>query len=430
MPSSLAPALEYLASWLEFQRRLYDQPGCVVAVAYRGRVVLEQAFGYADLSKRTPLTPRHRFRVASHSKSFTAAAIMKLREQHKLKLDERIGRYVAGLHPAAGRVTLEELLSHSAGLVRDGRDSGQFSDRRPFLSRTEVLADLKAAPILRRGTRFKYSNHGYALLGMAIEAITGESYRSWIAREVVAASGLKETTPDMPLPRGVPFARGHTGRLPAGRRRVIPGDFDTNAIGPAGGFVSTAADLVRFFAQLAPRREMLRPRWRDPHSSVKRYYGLGIISGTLAGWRWYGHSGGLQGYITRTVIVPKQELAISVLTNSIDGLAHPWIDGAMHILRTFARRGGRRWRGRWWTMWGAIDLVPVRGKVLVATPAFFNPFMDAGEIRGGRIVLAGGYANHGERARLGKKELWLGGTRYLPEAVVAREMERRYRSSS
>src|SRR5688572_30999403 len=148
MPRSLAPALEYLASWLEFQRRLHDQPGCVVAVAYRGRVVFEQAFGYADLAKRTPLTPRHRFRVASHSKSFTAAGIMKLRAQRKLKLDERIGRYVDGLHPAAGRVTLEELLSHSAGLVRDGRDSGQFSDRRPFLSRTEVLADLRAAPSL------------------------------------------------------------------------------------------------------------------------------------------------------------------------------------------------------------------------------------------------------------------------------------------
>ena len=80
MASPLAPALEYLASWLEFQRRLHDQPGCVVAVAYRGRLVLEQAFGYADLSKRTPLTPRHRFRVASHSKSFTAAGIMKLRD--------------------------------------------------------------------------------------------------------------------------------------------------------------------------------------------------------------------------------------------------------------------------------------------------------------------------------------------------------------
>ena len=121
---------------------------------------------------------------------------------------------------------------------------------------------------------------------------------------------------------------------------------------------------------------------------------------------------------------------ISVLTNAIDGLAHPWVDGAMQILQTYERRGGRRWRGRWWTMWGAVDLLPVRGQVLVAMPALFNPFMDAAEIKGGRIVLAGGYANHGERARLGKRELWLGGTRYLPERAVARELERRYRSSS
>src|SRR5262245_1937734 len=174
MPSWLSPALEYLASWLEFQRRAYQQPGCVVAVAYRGSIVLEEAFGYADLAKRTPLTPRHRFRVASHSKSFTAAGIMKLRAQRKLRLDDRIGRYVEGLHPAAARATLAELLSHGAGLVRDGRDSGYFVDRRPFPSREDVLADLKAPPTLRRGTRFKYSNHGYALLGMAIEAVTGE----------------------------------------------------------------------------------------------------------------------------------------------------------------------------------------------------------------------------------------------------------------
>jgi len=429
MPSWLAPALEYLASWLEFQRRAYQQPGCVVAVAYRGRVVLDEAFGYADLGKRTALTPRHRFRVASHSKSFTAAGILKLRDQRKLKLDDSIGRYVDGLHPAAGRATIEQLLTHSAGLARDGRDSGQFQDRRPFLSKEEVLADLKAPPILRRGTRFKYSNHGYALLGMAIEAVTGEPYRDWIAREIVAPAGLKETIPDMPLPRGTPFARGHTGRMLAGKPLVIPGDFDTRAIGPAGGFVSTAADLVRFFWQLRNRRDMIRPRWRDPHSSIERYYGLGIISGTLDGWRWYGHSGGLQGYITRTVVIPRHELAISILTNSIIGPAHAWVDGAMHILRTFKVRGGRRWRGRWWNIWGAIDLVPVRGRVLVASPGFFNPFVDASEIKGGRIVLAGGYVNHGERVRLGKKEVWLGAGRFLPEAVVAREIKRRYGSS-
>jgi CubicO group peptidase (beta-lactamase class C family) len=444
----LKSAADYLPRWLDFQMRLHEQPGCVVVLAHRDRIVLEAAFGCADAVKRTPLTPRHLFRVASHSKSFTAAGIMKLREQRKLRLDDHVGRYVGGLHPALARATIAQLLSHSAGVVRDGSDSGQFHDRRPFLDEAELRAQLKAPPVIKRNTRFKYSNHGYALLGLVIEAVSGEAYRSWMQRELVAAADLDETFPDMPLPKGTPLARGHSGKLPVGRRLVIPGDYRTNAIAPAGGFVSSARDIARFFAQLAPkakesvlspasRREMIRPRWRDPDSSIERYYGLGIISGSLAGWDWFGHSGGLQGYITRTVVLPGQELTISVMTNSVDGLAHFWLDGAIHILRTFARHGApaRRlghWTGRWWTLWNAIDLVPMGTKVLVATPALFNPFTDAAQIKNGRIALANGYASHGEPARLVRHrrgaivEAWLGGTRYRREASVAREMQARY----
>src|SRR5688572_8652774 len=221
MQAWLKAALDYLPRWLEFQMRLHEQPGCVVALAHRGRVVLEQAFGYADAAKRERLTPRHRFRVASHSKSFTAAGIMKLQEKRKLRLRDEVGRYVGGLDPAISRVTLAELLSHRAGIVRDGPDAGQFVDRRTFVDEAELRAHLESPPILKRNARFKYSNHGYALLGLVVRAATGEDYASWIAREVVAAAGLEETAPDMPLAKGTPFARGHTGRLPAGRR-VIP----------------------------------------------------------------------------------------------------------------------------------------------------------------------------------------------------------------
>ena len=73
MKKWLNAALDYLPRWLQFQLRHHEQPGCVVALAYRDRIVLEESFGYADLAGRTPLTPRHRFRVASHSKSFAAA---------------------------------------------------------------------------------------------------------------------------------------------------------------------------------------------------------------------------------------------------------------------------------------------------------------------------------------------------------------------
>jgi CubicO group peptidase (beta-lactamase class C family) len=292
---SLRAAIDYIAFWIGFQLRASQQPGCVVAIAFKDKVLLDQAFGVADLSTGEKLTPRHRFRVASHSKSFTAAGVMKLREQGKLKLDDPIGDYVAKLNPGVARATIGQVLSHSAGITRDGRDSGQYDGRRPYLNAGEVMADLAADPVIEPNSRFKYSNHGFALLGLMIEAITGEPYAGWIKREIVDPAGLKETTPDMPIPKGTRFARGHSTKLLLGERTIFPGDYTENAITPAGGFVATASDLCRYFAQLSPRaersilsvssrREMTRRHWRNAHSAGEEYYGLGIVSGALILW--------------------------------------------------------------------------------------------------------------------------------------------------
>jgi CubicO group peptidase (beta-lactamase class C family) len=453
MPAWLGAAVDYIARWIEFQMRQHEQPGCVIAVAHKDRVVLDEAFGYADLAKRVRMTPRHRFRVASHSKTYCAAAVMKLREHGRLRLDHPAGRYVGGLHPTLARATLGQLLSHRAGVVRDGSDAGQFVDRRPFLDARELRAELREPPTLRPNTRFKYSNHGYGLLGMAVEAIAGEPYVAWLQREIIDAAQLGETLADGPPPPRLPLASGHSGRLPLARRVSIGGEYSTRAIAPAAGVISTARDLLRFYAQLSPaakhsvlsaasRREMLRGRWRDPHSSIERYYGLGTMSGRFGTWHWFGHSGGLQGYITRTAVLVEPDLALCVLTNAVDGLAHPWLEGAVGLLRAFARHGApsptaRKWTGRWWTLWNPIDLVPMGGKVLVARPDWPNPLLDASQIepRGpsdGHIGLAGGYASHAEPARLerGRRgeilEVRLGGTRYRSEKRVAREMAARY----
>ncbi len=505
-----AAALDYLPRWLAHQMRVSEQTGCAVAVVDQGRCVFEAAFGHADMARGEALTPRHRFRVASHSKSFTAAGILKLREQGRLQLDDAVGQHVPGLHPQVASATLAQLLSHSAGLVRDGADAGQWADRRPFLNEAELRADLAAGAVIDANTRFKYSNHGYALLGLTIQAVTNERYVDWIAREVVAAAGLTETLPDMP-PVAAPaskrsaraaaanadtdgadyvtkhvttnaaapplLAAGHSAKWPLGRRVVIPGRNPTHVLASATGFISTAADLARFYAQLSPnsssntnpnaksrllsvasRREMARRQWRDPHSSQERWYGLGTISATLAAaagapaWEVFGHSGGFQGSITRTAVVPAQQLAVSVLTNASDGLSHTWLDGCLHILRAFDAHGGpsRRtapWAGRWWSLWGAFDLLPMGGdKVLLANPALANPLLDATELSvhaaprsaaatgvlTGRIALAGGYGNHGEPVRLVRDEhgvateFWLGGSCFRPEAQVVRELRRKY----
>lgn len=447
----LSAAVDYLPRWLEHQMRVTEQPGCAIAVAHKGRLVFEAAFGHADLSRGIALTPRHRFRVASHSKTFTATALMKLREQRRLQLDDPVGQHVTGLRADVGALTLAQLASHSAGLVRDGTDARQWSLQRPFLDAKALRADLAQLPTLDANTRFKYSNHGYGLLGLAIEQITGEPYADWVAREIVAEAGLTETTPDVTaLPARAALAAGHSAKHPLGKRIAIDVGMSTHALAAATGFVSTAADLARFYAGLAPdarssglsaasRREMGRRQWRSEHDSGGRWYGLGLIAATTGAWDHIGHSGGFPGVITRTACVPAQQLAVSVLTNAADGLSHQWLDGALHVLQAFEKHGApsrrtARWSGRFWNLWGAFDLLPMGGaRVLIANAGLANPVQDASEIEvtatdRGHVTLGGGFAHHGEPVRIerdGRKRIrrvWHGGMPLLREAQAAKAL--------
>ena len=366
---------------------------------------------------------------------------MRLVEARKLRLDAPVGKYVTGLHDRVAATTLRQLLSHGAGVHRDGRDSGQWDLRRPFLDGAELRADLQTPPTLAADARFKYSNHAFGLLGLVIESVTGTPYTTWIRREVIVPAGLKHTQPDAPLTLRTPMSNGYTARMPFGRRPVGR-DLPTHALASATGFVSTAGDLARFFSQLDPRsdskllsvasrRAMTRAHRDIPGLPSEREYGLGLARGKLGRTRWFGHSGGFPGYLTRTCVLPSLDVAFSVLTNAIDAPSQQWADGAIDIIATFARHGApkgsaRGWTGRWWNTWGACDLVPMGNRVLVARPHLTTPFYGATEltVRGdvGRITQADGFATFGETARLVRDArgrataLWLGGGQFDPHA--------------
>lgn len=454
MAKWLPAALDYIPQWVAYQVRQHELPGVSIAVLQDGKSVLEAAFGSADLSTGEALTPARQFRVASHSKTFTASGIMRLVEDGKLRLDDRVGDHVEGLHKSLARATIGQLLSHSAGVIRDGTDGGQWADRRPFLDEEELREALAETPVLPANTRMKYSNHGFGLLGLVIAAVTGQSYDDWIAREVVAKAGLKHTWPDTPTPEMDRLSKGHGTKVLLGQRPIIPGDNPANALASATGFVSTATELARFFSQLDPdakksflsvesRREMTRPHWRVPDISIEQHYGLGTIQGRIGAWEIVGHSGGFQGFLSQTAMVRGQGLTICVLTNSMDGTPGLFLEGIIRILQAFAKRGppGRKvadWSGRWWGgPWGPLDLVPLGDTVLMAAPGLWNPFLDAGELTvegdAGAISKAGGYASHGEAVRLVRNksgkvvEVWLGASRYQTEKAAAKEVRARYR---
>jgi D-alanyl-D-alanine carboxypeptidase len=454
----LAPALDYARSWIDFQVERYKQPGCAVAIAKDSEVVAQFACGVANLRTSERLTPRHRFRIASHSKSFTASAVMLLREQGKLSLDDPIGRHVAGLHKNLAGARVAELLSHGGGVTRDGDDSGQFADRRPYLSRTELRAELARKQPMEPGIQLKYSNHGFGLLGLMIEEITGTDYSSWVTRHVIRPAGLRETVPDMPLlPKAARMATGHTMEFPFGQRLLVPGDNVCDAIAPAGGFVSTASDVAAFFAQLAPeakesilsaasRRETMQRRWRDNYATLESHYGFGTMISAPGPKEWCGHTGSLQGFVSRTARFTGSGFTITVLCNAQDGPSWVWVDGIASILGAFAKHGApskrvASWAGRWWSMWGAADFVPMGNVVCQVGPAMNPPFDDAVtelSISGrdtGLITKTSAYNSPGQpirRVRNGKgkvTQLWIAGSRLLPKKALVAEVTGRYRGT-
>jgi D-alanyl-D-alanine carboxypeptidase len=453
MADWLAPALAYIPQWIAHQRRITDMPGIAVAVAKAGKPVLDMGFGVANLATGEALTPGHRFRVASHSKTFTSVGIMRLLEAGRLRLDDTAGQHVEGLHPEVAAATIRQLLSHTAGIVRDGDDTGQWQDRRPFLNEAELRAALALPPVIPANTRMKYSNHAFGLAGLVIAAVTGEAYGAWIAREVVKKAGLANTAPDAPVADGVKTSRGHSSKWAVGERLVIPADNCTHALASATGFLSTAGDLVRFYATLDPaapksilsaasRREMARRHWTVPDTAGDRGYGLGTSHSRVGDWEMFGHGGGFQGVKTQTATIPAQKLTVSVLTNAADGNPGLLLEGVVHILRAFERHGAPAkgvagWGGRWWSLWDAVDLVPMGDRVMVAAPGQANPFEDVAELEVSGadeavIRKAGGYGSQGEAARLvrgrgGKvASVVLAGGKLVDEAAIGKELRARY----
>ena len=277
-------------------------------------------------------------------------------------------------------------------------------------------------------------------------------------RHVIAAAGLEETAPDMPhLPRRAPLAVGHSSEFPFGQRLIVPGDNPCDAMAPAAGFVSTASDVARFFSQLAPdsphsilspasRREMAQRRWRDPCNLFESHYGLGTMLSAPGPREWMGHTGSLQGFLSRTARYPALDLTVTVLTNAQDGLSTEWVEGIASILFAFQQHGapGKKeaaWAGRWWSLWGASDLVPMGKVVCQVAPAMFVPFNAATTelvVTGrdtGVVHKASAYASPGQPVRRVRDasgtptELWVGGTQLLPKDAMLAEATRRYRKA-
>ena len=426
-PSDLVPDEHTLATvdrWLEYRLWHSRTPGAQVAVGVGGRPFFSRAYGWADLERRVPMRTDHLFRIASHSKTFTATLVLQLVEQGRLGLDDPVGSHLPQLDPAGplAGIRVRELLEHTGGVLRDGLDAGHWEFRRAFPD-TATLLDLareggtKAAP----GAVFAYSNLGYSLLGLVVEQVTGTSFAAAARTSVIAPLGLADTAADHLPERAEDYAVGHSGLHTGTRRRVLP-HVDTAAMAAATGFTSTATDLVGYFAAHAfgderlltdrTKRLMQRPaNPTNPLSADDAGYGWGMVVDRIDDHTYVGHSGGYPGHITKTLLDPTTGLVISVLTNSIDGPATPLARGVAQLLaeaRKLAGGDGRRpseqvlaRTGRYASGWGVGDLAVLGGQLRKLDPTSAAPLEGADHLEEddeGLLIAGGsGFGSVGER---------------------------------
>jgi D-alanyl-D-alanine carboxypeptidase len=290
-------------------------PSVSVAVMRDGKMLMEGAWGRADVERNLDASTSTVYPIGSVSKEFTAALVLKLVDRGRVSLTEPIGKYLQGLNPEFSGATIEQLLSHTSGVPRDVRNP----DTRFESMSADALIQMTAGAKLATppGTAYAYSNTGYTLLGALVEKVYGKPYGAALHDEIAAPLGLATLTRC-----GDPKPREATGyMLSAGKLGPPPGMHHSQLLG-AGGICTTAADLVKWRHALHrglvlsanPYAAMTTPRG----PAVSGNYGFGLYA-RPAPWGDMAIVGGgqaLSGHTAELHWYPGRSLAVALLYNA------------------------------------------------------------------------------------------------------------------
>lgn len=327
--SDVLAAQRLFGAWIEGQIAYKGWAGVSVGVVKDQQLVWKAGFGFADTKLRQPMTSATKFRIASHSKVFNAIAIMQLREQGKLKLEDPVSKYLPWFKykPVGeddGEITIEHLITHSSGLPREASDhwtSYEFPTREQLKA---LMKDRQAT--FPPSTRLKYSNLAVSVAGLVVEEVSGMPWATYVQKNIFDPLEMTATSVDQNVPGlATPYGR----RLPDGsieQFRFV----DARGMGSATGLTSTVEDLAKLVSaqfRSGPRggkqilssasmREMFRIRMIEQNWTSG--YGLGFGLSRYKDQTWIGHNGGYPGYLTRTVFQLNDKVGVIVLSNSGD----------------------------------------------------------------------------------------------------------------
>ena len=317
------------SAWFEGQVAIRGLPGAVVGVVSDQDLIWAKGFGYADVDADQQMKIDTRFRMASHSKLFTATAIMQLREEGKVRLDDPVTDYLPWFMFELSAeddppITVEHLLTHSSGLPREAGSHWSDLDFPTSEEVQELISRRRAA--FSPEVRWKYSNLAYTIAGMVVEKVSGVGWADYLQKNIFDPLGMSATSIDREDSK---MATGYGPRLPDGSRQVFP-FVDARGMAAATGLTSTVEDMARFVSaqfrsgdrggdrvlRTASLREMHRVRMLE--TTWTRGQGIGFSVRRLDDELYVGHGGGYPGYTTNTTIHLDSKVGVIVLTNTND----------------------------------------------------------------------------------------------------------------
>jgi CubicO group peptidase (beta-lactamase class C family) len=288
-----------------------------VLVARGGQVLLNKGYGYRDAASKVPNDEQTIFQLGSITKQFTTAIILKLQEEKKLSIHDKLSKYFPG-YPKGDSITIENLMLHTSGIYSYTSDQNFMSTEvsKPA-NREKMMALFKDKPLdFSPGKGWNYSNSGYSLLGYIIEIATKKPYEQVVRKYIFTPLQMTHSGFDFTHLASKEKATGYF-RLDA--KNINPAPIvDSSVSYSAGAIYSTTGDLYKWHRALENYSILSKAQQEKAYTPVKNKYGYGWNIDSIEGKRRVGHGGGIHGFVTNISRVPEDDICIVILSNASD----------------------------------------------------------------------------------------------------------------
>jgi CubicO group peptidase (beta-lactamase class C family) len=299
-------------------------------IVHNGKILLQKSYSYKNFAKHSLNDSNTIFQIGSITKQFTATVILKLQEEGRLSVQDKLSKYFPQFK-YGDDITLENLLTHTSGIYNYTNDIDEADSAivcNPIDKQLALDIIFKHPPEFKPGTQFRYCNSGYYLLGMIIEKLTNKSYEQNIRDIIFTPLQMTHSFFDFKHSADTNIATGYQSLSDTSAIEAKAWRWDSTVTYAAGGIFSTTGDIYKWAQAIAGKQILSAASWKAMFTPHLDKYGYGVYIDSLFGKQAITHGGGIPGFIAYLCYYPENDVTIILLNN------YGWFNDAFNGINT------------------------------------------------------------------------------------------------